>query len=428
MQLSTRSYRTRETSPLQCLGAPVSPTPLPGRDDASSSLQHPQANLGVKEDGVSCRVGRHSRGSLHRASFQAQRRDESFSDHRTAPSSKKSLLESTPLWQLASEEGTGQTNLSESNLPLQHALEEGPRQKLQEQVPPPTQLWHFMLQLRNEIANLHQVVGNLAGLLDSQLRNHSLAAELSKEKGEPTTNNKNNNNEANNNNTNNTNHNHTNNNNDDNNDDNDNNKNSRESSLRSLDLDSENPESNLSGSEPDLDASSLGSFVLGVESGLGSSDQHDEAWSLNTLGHPTLTVESSLASLDQHAKEESSDSFDQEGETIGTEKDPSLTAWASGLDRDSFGNKKPKKRVTFEEAPAAYNKQKQNKKKHKKNNKDSLKDELPEENNKRTTTQPCWNQLQQKQKMQQQPATACVEKKMSLGQTTPTAWMEKNYP
>ena len=232
---------------------------------------------------MTCRVGRHSRGSLHRASFQAQEQE-------------RSLPESTPLWQLASEEGTGQTNLSESNLPLQLALEEGTRQKLQEQVPPPTQLWQFMLQLRNEIAKLHQVVGNLAVLLDSQLRNHSLDAEFAKETGEPTTSNSNNNKiiNNNNNNNNNTNNNKTNNNNnntnnnDANNDDNDSNKNSRESSLGSLDLDNDNPESNLSGSEPDLDASSLGSFVLGVESGIGSSDQHDEAWNLNSLGQPNF--------------------------------------------------------------------------------------------------------------------------------------------
>ena len=218
-------------------------------------------------------------------------------------------------------------------------------------------------------------------------------------------------------------------------------KNSRESSLSSLDLDNDNPESNLSGSEPDLDVSSFGSFVLGVGSGLGSSDQHDEAWSLGNLGSPTLTVESSLrsldqqdavesslASLDQHAKEESSDSFDQEGETIGTEKDPSLAAWASGSHRYSFGKTKPEKRVTFEEGTlTAYIKHRQNNKKkqnnrrqhssqleqlehnNKKNSKDSLEDELPKENNKSTTTQTCWNELQQEHKKQQQTAAASAK-------------------
>ena len=272
-------HRAKETFPVQVLGAPTTPINLPGVGDARPSLHIPQDNLGAKRKGVTCRVGRHSRGSLHRESFQAQEQD-------------KSLPESTPLWQLASEEGTGQTNLSESNLPWQQALEEGTRQKIQEQVPPPTQLWQFTLQLRNEIVKLHQVVGNLAGLLDSQLRNHSLDAKLSKEKGEPTISNNNNNNENNNNNNNTNNTSNTNNNKDDNNNDNDNDKISRESSLRSLDLDNDNPESNLSGSETDLDASSLG-----VESGLGSSDQ--QTLSLENLGSP---------------KEESSDSFDQEGE------------------------------------------------------------------------------------------------------------------
>ena len=149
-----------------------------------------------------------------------------------------------------------------------------------------------------------------------------------------------------------------------------------------------------------------------VESSLRSLDQQD-------------AVESSLASLDQHAQEESSDSFDQEGETIGTEKDPSLTAWASGLDRDSFGQKKPKKRVTFAEGTLAAciklrqnnRKEQNNRRQHSSqleqlehnnetNKKDSLADELPEENDKRTTTQTCWNQLQQEQKVQQQLATA----------------------
>ena len=123
---------------------------------------------------------------------------------------------------------------------------------------------------------------------------------------------------------------------------------------------------------------------------------------MNNLGSPTLTVESSLRSLDQHAKEDSSDSFDQEGETIGTENDPSLAAWASGLDRDSFGQKKPKKRVTFEEGTlAAYIKLRQNNRKKqdnrrqhssqleqlehnkKKNDKKSYKDSLEDEASRR---------------------------------------------
>ena len=168
MHLCTRSFRSRETSPAAKLESlRVGRSTLPDQLDARSSLQL-QDNLGHRKGGVTCRVGRHSRGSLHRASFRAQKQDVSFSDHRTAPSSTKSLPESTPLWQLATEEGTGQTNLSESNLPLRQALEAGTRHRIQEQVPPPTQLWHFMLQLTNEVAKLHQVVGKFAVLLDSQ--------------------------------------------------------------------------------------------------------------------------------------------------------------------------------------------------------------------------------------------------------------------
>ena len=50
-----------------------------------------------------------------------------------------------------------------------------------------------------------------------------------------------------------------------------------------------------------------------------------------------------------------------------------------------------------------------NKKNNKDSYKDSLEDELPEENNKSTTTQPCWNELQQEQEMQQQTATALAK-------------------
>ena len=124
-----------------------------------------------------------------------------------------------------------------------------------------------MLQLKKEMAKLHQVAGNLAVLLDSQLRNHSLDAELGDACAKHSDNNNSNNNtrdDKNNNNNHNTNHTHNNN--------NDNNKASRESGLNSLDLDNDNPES-----EPDLDERSLGSFnpTLGVESSLRSLDQHE---------------------------------------------------------------------------------------------------------------------------------------------------------
>ena len=136
-QLSTRSDRLRlgKLSPMHSLGATDLPISLPGKVDARPSLHHPKNNLGLKKQGGAGRVDQPSRRSL-RASFQAQRLDESLSDHRLAQSSKQSLPESTPLWQLASEEGTGRTSLAESNLPLQQALGGGTSQKLQKEIPP----------------------------------------------------------------------------------------------------------------------------------------------------------------------------------------------------------------------------------------------------------------------------------------------------
>ena len=103
-------------------------------------------------------------------------------------------------------------------------------------VPPPTQLWHVVTQLRAEIRNLHQVVRKLAGLASARVP-PTLGAELEQSA-----------------------HNKTNNNNKNNNNENDHNKNIQESGLGSLDLDDDHPESSLSGSEPDLDESSLDSF------------------------------------------------------------------------------------------------------------------------------------------------------------------------
>ena len=112
------------------------------------------------------------------ASKQAQKRAESFPDlDGTAPAladeKERSLSETTPPRQLC-------------------AFEESTRQKLQnqEQDPPPTQLEHMMLQLRDAIATLQQVARHLAELTCSQLREHSLKAELAKAEGEPKTNKK----------------------------------------------------------------------------------------------------------------------------------------------------------------------------------------------------------------------------------------------
>ena len=134
------------------------------------------------------------------------------------------------------------------------------------------------------------------------------------------------------------NNNHTNNNN--NNNDSDNNKNSRESGLNSLDLDDDNPESSLSGSESDLDKTSLVSFnpAMGVESSLGSLGQQEADLSLDNLGHQMMTIGSSLGSLDQKNG--------QEGMTIGTTWEPSLEQT-----KESFDRPKPKKRVTFSSIP-----------------------------------------------------------------------------
>ena len=356
---------------MQSLGASETPTILPGVLDARSSLHQPHNNLGNNKPGVACRVDKHSRGSLQKASFQAQELAESFPVlDRTATASKgKSLTRS----------------LSETTLPQHLALEESTRQ-LQQQVPPPTQLWHVVSQLRAEIVNLQLVVRHLAELTFSKVP-PTLGAELGEEEVvHNKTNNNNNNNNTNN--------------------DNDHNKNIQESGLGSLDLDDDNPESSLSGSEQDLDESSLESFVSEVESSLGSSDQHDEDLSLDNLGHQTMTIESSLGSLDQ-------EDSDQEGMIVESSWDPSLDQH-----RDSFGNTKPKKRVTFSEATlAAYNERAPNNRKQQNKGSHPTSSQLEqlehkEKNSKKEdewskTTRACWSEPQQEhQQMQQQTATA----------------------
>ena len=248
----------------------------------------------------------------------------------------------------------------------------------------------MMLKLRDAIETLNQVV-------------HSLVAELSKD-DEPKQNNNNTTNNNNNNHTDNTN----------NNNDNNNHQSSRESGLNSLDLDNDNPES-----EPDLDATSFGSFnpAMGVESSLGIGDQHEADLSFNNLG--MMTIGSSLGSLDQ---QESSDSFDQEGMMLGPSWDPSLDAYDPSLNQHE-DKTKPQKKASFDEANLAYNKHRQNNRKqrkssqleqlehnnnmyNKKSYRGSLEDELPEQNNKRTAAQTCWNKLQHEKRKQQQPAAA----------------------
>ena len=125
-------FRVRETSPMHSLRASETPITLPGVLDARSSLHHPQHNLDNLR--VAYRVDKHSRGSLQKASFQAQKQAVSFPvQDRIAPAlQSKSLTRS----------------LSEPT-PLRHfAFEESTRQQLQQHVPPPTQLWHVVFQLR----------------------------------------------------------------------------------------------------------------------------------------------------------------------------------------------------------------------------------------------------------------------------------------
>ena len=294
---------------MHSLGASETPMIFPGVLDARSSLHHTQDNLGNNKPGVACRVDKHSRGSLQKTNFHAQKQAVSFLvQDRIAPASKgKSLTRS----------------LSEPT-PLRHfAFEESTRQQLQQQVPPPTQLWHVVFQLRAEIEALQKVVRQLAGLSFSKEIPHTLGAELEEDGAHNQTNNN------------------TNNNNNDNNNDNDHNTNIQESGF-SLDLDDDNPESSVSGSEPDLDKSSLDSF----------DPKGDEDSSLD-LGLQTMTIESSLGNLDQQEKD------DQEGMIVGTAWDPSLDQ-----PRGNFGRTKPMKRVTFSKATlAAYNDKEQNNRK-----------------------------------------------------------------
>ena len=385
MHRQIRSDRTRfrKTSPMQALGATATPTTLPGCGETRPSLHQPRSNKGRG----TCRVGKSSLGSLHRASFHGHAQEQAviFPDlDRIDPAS-------------------GFESLSENAPPKHFAFEEKTGHKLYPEHPP-TQLRHMMLQLDSVTETLQKVVSKLAELMRGEL-----PPTLEKEPAaDDCRQNNNNNNDDDNNTTNTNNNNHTTNN--DNNNDNDNNTSSRESGLNSLDLDNDNPES-----EPDLDEASLGSFnpTLGVESSLRSLDQHEANLSLANVGHQMMTIGFSLGSLIQQEQD------GQEGMNIGTAWEPSLEQT-----KESFEGTKPKKRVTFSKATLeAYSKRQQNNRQQQ--NKDSqldqlehnnemtnngsLDDKLPEENNKRTTTQTCWNSFQQEQKMQQQTAPALAK-------------------
>ena len=167
-----------------------------------------------------------------------------------------------------------------------------------------------------------------------------------------------------------------------------NNTGSQESSFNSFDLDHENPES-----EPDLDPS-LGSSnpTWGVESNL---DQQGAAQSLKTIGQQqAMTRGISLGSLIQQNQD------DQRGMQIGTAWDPSLV------------HKKPKRRVSFDEANLAHlrqNKGQQHNFQLRQLGSKTEKQELPAQNNTMTTAQTCWTSFQQVN-LQQQPAPAWEKK------------------
>ena len=151
--------------------------------------------------------------------------------------------------------------------------------------------------------------------------------------------------------------------------------------MNSFDLDNDNPES-----EPDLDAESFGCFnpILGAES---RYDQLEASLSLGNLGHKTMAIGISLGNLIQQQHRE------QEGMQIGTAWDPSLM------------QKKPTKRVSFDETCLAHlrqNKgQKQQEGSHPANfqlrqlGRNTEKQELPAKNNTMTTAQTCWDSFQQ---------------------------------
>ena len=369
-----RSKSLGKPVPLQGLSAPGASMAksLTRCTDANSSLQLQQHNLG----GATWAMARSSI-SLRDAGFTTQEPVESFPAYRVAPA------------------------------------------KGFRKVPPPTQLDHDKLELGNDSWN-HRI--QLRDAIEAmQQAVHSLVARLDGQQG-PTNDNDNNknddnNNSHNNNHTNNTNNTNNNNNNNNNNNDNNNNKSSRESGLNSLDLDNENPES-----DPDLDSRSLFSFnpLGGVESSLGSSDQHEAEQSFSDIGE-TMTIGFRLRS------------FTQEGKMLGTTWDPNLEP--QDPSSSQLRDKKPPKKVSFDEGNLAYNELRQTTRKQRCTNlcpqnvqlrqlvrkkwptkshryKSSLEEELPKQNNTMTTNKTCWTKLQQEDEKQQQPATT-LEKSLA---------------
>ena len=226
MHLGSRSdsfRKNRETSPVQVLGATGCANPC--TVDARPSLHFHKDNLGKMR--VAC-LDKRSHKSLHRASL-AQKR-------------VGSLPELLP--------------------PKHFAFEEQTRQLL-EHVPPSLQLFQEIAQLRAEVHAVRFLVQKLVA--KDTAKEESFKNKLGA-KGAHNTNKNDNNNNKNNNNNNST-----------------NNIACQESSFNSKDLDNDNPESDLSGS--DLDESSLGSFTPEglVESSFSSQDHKKQPPASTTI-------------------------------------------------------------------------------------------------------------------------------------------------
>ena len=203
-------------------------------------------------------------------------------------------------------------------------------------------------------------------------------AEVDCQQSSDNNNNNNNNNDDNNNNNNTTTTNNNNNNNNEPNNYNNNSKSSQESSLNSVDLDNDNPES-----EQDLESTSFSFLIptLGAES---RQDQQEDSFSFRNLGHRKMAKGHSSGSLIQKKQR----------------------------NNEGMQNKKPKKRVSFDELNLAHLRQDKGQKgshpqSFKLNNLGARaeKQELPAQNNKTTTAQPCWTSFQQAN-LQQQTAPA----------------------
>ena len=185
MQLSTRSNRLRLGNLPRCTAwePPTFRFHYPERSKPAQACIIHRHNLGLKKGGGAGRVDQPSRGSL-RASFQAQ--EQACLTISFCPS--QLLFGILPLRRVPGK----QAWLSQTFL-CNMLWEEKPARNFRKSLPPPS-FGNSCFSLGHEMAKLHQVVGNLAVLLDSQLRNHSLDAELGDACAKHSDNNNNNNN------------------------------------------------------------------------------------------------------------------------------------------------------------------------------------------------------------------------------------------